>query len=326
MSLAHRQLKTACLFLESVTMTAYVKRMQIYFAEMFPIPQHVALASLTYLSIAAFAGWALKRPVFIVSWSTLLGVWSILGLWLILRLMDEVKDQDIDRDLFPNRPLPSGRVFPADIKRTLAGAMTLYIAAHWAAGPALWTALFVLAYAALMFKRFFAPRLLRDSLILTLVSHNPIAPLMLAQGFAIFAAHQSLPLTVLPWHLIAPFIAMIWAPFLAWELARKIRSPQEENAYVTYSRLFGPVGAVAITAAIQTVGLCIGLYFWRRFFLSWVYMAILALGWALSFAGHWRFALQPSPRTAKLKGLAVVFLVCTELAQLIEFGRSVWRD
>jgi 4-hydroxybenzoate polyprenyltransferase len=292
---------------------------------MFPIAPHVALASLTYLSIAVFAGWTLNQAVLIVSWSTLLGVWSILGLWLILRLMDELKDQDIDRDLFSNRPLPSGRVFPADIKRTLAGAMILYITAHWSAGTAFWTALFVLAYAVLMFKRFFAPRLLRDSLILTLVTHNPIVPLMLAQGFAIFAAQQSLPLTALPWHLIGPFIVMMWAPFLAWELARKIRSPEEENAYVTYSRLFGPLAAVAITAAIQTIGLSIGLYFWRRFFLSWVYMPILTLGWALSFTGHCRFALHASPRTAKLKGYAVAFLVCTELAQLIEFGRSVWR-
>lgn len=304
-------------------MKAYIQRMRMYFAEMFPIPQHASLALLTYLSIAVFARWVEKQSSPIASWYTLLGVWSVFGLWLILRLMDELKDEDIDRKLFPDRPLPSGRVSASDIKKTLAGGILLYLVAHLAAGPALWTALFVLGYSVLMFKRFFADELLRKNLIITLVTHNPIVPLMLAQCFVIFAAEHGLALNKLPWELIVPFIVMLWSPFLAWELARKIRSPDEETAYVTYSRLFGHVGAAVLTAGIQMIALFIGFYFWSRFSLSWLYLAILASGLGLSFFGYLRFLLHPNPRTAKLKHYAVAFLLCIEIAQLLEFGRLV---
>jgi len=304
---------------------AYIRRMHIYFAEMFPIPQHATLAFLIYLSIAVFAGWAQREGVVFVSWGTLLGAWSIFGLWLVLRLMDEIKDEDIDRELFPHRPVPSGRVSQADIKRTLGAAMILYIGAHVLAGVALWTALFVLGYTILMFNRFFAPQVLRQSLIATLLTHNPIVPLMLAQCFVIFAADRGLALNQLRWDLIAPFIVMLWSPLLVWELARKIRSPQEETAYVTYSRVFGYVGAVVLTAGIQTIAFVIGFYFWSRFSLSWIYLGILAFGLGLNYLGYLRFVFHPSPETAKLKYYAVAFLVFTELAQLIEFGRLVWR-
>jgi len=302
---------------------AYLKRMRIYFAEMFSIPQHALLAFLIYLSIAVFAGWVHKVGVTFVSWDSLLGAWSIFGLWLVLRLMDELKDEDIDSELFPHRPVPSGRVSKADIQGTLAGAMLLYLSTHALAGAALWTALFVLGYSVLMFKRFFAPEVLRQSLVITLVTHNPIVPLMLAQCFVIFAVNHGLALNELRWGLIAPFIVMLWLPLLAWELARKIRSPEEETAYVTYSRLFGHVGAVVLTGGVQTIAFCIGLYFCSRFSLSSAYLAILALGLGLTYLGYLRFLLHPSPQTAKLKYYAVAFLVSTELAQLIEFGRLV---
>jgi 4-hydroxybenzoate polyprenyltransferase len=302
------------------TVKAYSQRMRVYFSEMFPIPQHTALALLTYLSIAVFARWLEKQSSPIASWYTLLGVISVFGLWLILRLMDELKDADIDRKLFPDRPLPSGRVSAADIKITLAGAILLYLLAHLPAGPAFWTALLVLGYAALMFKRFFAEELLRKSLIITLVTHNPIVAWMLTQCFVIFAAEHGLELHELRWNLIMPFIIMLWSPLLAWEMARKIRCAEEETDYVTYSRLFGRVGAVVLTAGIQTIALGIGIFFWDRFSLSWIYVAILFFGWGLNFLGDVRFVLHPNRRTAKLKYYAVAFLLCVEIAQLVEFG------
>ncbi len=308
----------------SLAVRAYIKRMRIYFAEMFPIPQHALLAFMTYLSIAVFAGWVQRKGVAFVSWDTSLGAWSIFGLLLVIRLMDELKDEDIDRRLFPHRPVPSGKVSKADIKRTLTGAMILYVAAHVFSGAALWTALFVLGYSVLMFKRFFAPELLRRSLIITLITHNPIVPLMLTQCFVIFAVDHRLALSQLRWDLIVPFIVMLWSPLLAWELARKIRSPEEETAYVTYSRLFGYVKAAALTAAIQTLSFCIGFYFWSRFSLSWTYLGIFAFGLGLSYLGWLRFVLHPSPQTAILKYYAVAFLASTELTQLWEFGRLMW--
>jgi 4-hydroxybenzoate polyprenyltransferase len=297
--------------------------MRVYFAEMFPIPQHAGLALLAYLAIAYFGRWLQQQSSSIASCYTLLGIWSIFNLLLILRLMDELKDEDIDRALFPERPLPSGRVFATDIKITLAGAILIYLAAHLAADLAFWTALLLLGYSGLMFKRFFAPDLLRNNLIITLVTHNPIVPGMLAQGFVIFAVEHGLAIGALRWSLVVPFIVMLWLPLLAWEWARKIRAPDEETAYMTYSRLFGYAGATLTTAGFQTIALCIGLYFWWRFSLSWLYPVIIASGFGLNVWAQWRFLLHPKPCMAHLKDYALAYLLSTELAQLVEFAGLV---
>ena len=305
-------------------MKAYSQRMRVYFAEMFPIPQHAALALLVYLAIAYFGRRLHGQNSSIVSWYTLLGVWSIFNLLLILRLMDELKDEDIDRLLFPERPLPSGRVYAKDIRTTLAAAILLYVIAHVAARQAFWTAMVLLGYSGLMFKRFFAADLLRKNLLITLATHNPIVPGMLTHGFVIFAVEHGRAISGLRWSLIIPFIIMLWLPLLAWEWARKIRSPDEETAYVTYSRLFGYAGATLMTAVIQTCALCIGLYFWWRFSLSWLYLAILTSAFGLNVWAQVRFMLHPKPRVTKLKDYALTFLLATELAPLVEFaGRGV---
>jgi 4-hydroxybenzoate polyprenyltransferase len=257
------------------------------------------------------------------SWHTLLGIWSVFGLWLILRLMDELKDEEIDRELFPARPVPSGRVAPSDIKLTLLGTILIYVGAHLVAPKTLWSALAVLGYASLMFNRFFAAEALRKSLILTLVTHNPIVPLMFGHGLNIFAVEHGLDIKKLGWNLMVPFVVMLWLPQLAWELARKIRSPGEETAYVTYSRLFGYMGATVLAGVLQSVSFTIGLYFWSKFSLSWVYPGILAFGLGLSLLGGLRFVVRPNPRTAVLKRYAGAFLICVETAQLVEFGRLV---
>jgi 4-hydroxybenzoate polyprenyltransferase len=297
--------------------------MRIYLGEMFSIPQHALMATLTYLSLALFARWVERQNSPVASWYTLLGAGGIFGLWLILRLMDELKDADIDRELFPGRPVPSGRVYAIDIKRSLAGMIVVYLIAHLAAGQSLWSALLVVGYAFLMFERFFAADVLRRNLILTLVTHNPIIPLMLAHGFVVFAAEHGLSIERLDWGLIIPFIVMLWMPHLGWELARKIRSIEEETAYVTYSRLFGYRGATALAFAVQSIAFGIGFYLWSRLSLSWLYLGILTAGLGLNLFGDLRFALYPSPRTATLKYYAIAFLLCVDAAQIAEFGPLV---
>ena len=50
-----------------------------------------------------------------------------------LRLMDELKDQEVDRALFRDRPLPSGRIHEADIVFTLWVGIALFLAPNLAA-------------------------------------------------------------------------------------------------------------------------------------------------------------------------------------------------
>src|SRR6185503_14152168 len=103
------------------------------------------------------------------------------------RLMDELKDVEVDRALFPTRPLPSGRVTETDIRGALVVVVAVFVGMH-ATTPALVSALAVLAFAVLMFRWFFVPAYLRPRLLPTLVSHQPFVPLVLLHLAVLFAS------------------------------------------------------------------------------------------------------------------------------------------
>ncbi|MDJ0951595.1 MAG: hypothetical protein QNJ94_22005 [Alphaproteobacteria bacterium] len=304
-------------------MKAYLGRMHVYFREMMPIPRHLVLAALTYLGIAAFARYVHQEATPLASLPTLVGIWSVFSLFLMLRLMDEIKDTDIDRALFPERPLPSGRVRLSDIRISLVAAIGLFLLANLFAGWAFWSALIVLGYALLMFRLFFIPDLLRKSLLLALVTHTPVIPLMLLHGFAIFAAEQDRSLADLAWSYVLPYTAMIWSLQVSWEVSRKIRAQDQETRYVTYSKLLGPVGATLLAAGVQAIPVGVCLFLSARLSLSWTYAAICAAGYALVLWANGRFLRRPGAATSNLRPFAEAYSVIILCAQIVAFGGRV---
>jgi len=295
----------------------FAARMQAYFREMLPLPQHAVLALLIYLAIAAFARSAHGLSTSLVSLEGAIGAASLFGLMVLLRLMDELKDEDIDRRLFPDRPLPSGRVLREDIHRAMLAVVLLYLAVNLRVGWAGLAAVAVLGYAFLMFRRFFAPGALQRSLPLTLATHNPIVALMILYGFAVFAAEHGLSPADLRWSRITPFIGMTWSAFLAWELARKIRCEEEEDDYVTYSRLLGGRGAVLVTWIVQAGGVGLGIHLAWTGSLHWAGVALILAGFAGNLWAGCRFIRHPDPRTSRLGPVATVFLLTVLAAPLV---------
>ena len=147
--------------------------MRVYQREMFPLARHLLLALATYLAVAAFARHLYSIDTTVWSWYLALGTWSYLAVPLMLRLMDELKDKDIDTVLFAERPLPSGRVTERDIRVSLAVTILAFIGSNAIHPLTLFAAAVISAYALLMFRRFFAERAHRDSLPLTLATHKP---------------------------------------------------------------------------------------------------------------------------------------------------------
>jgi hypothetical protein len=145
-------------------MTGYPERMRAYFAEMFPLGRHLLIAAATYLATAAVARDLHDVETSVWSAYLLLGVWSYLAVPLMLRLMDELKDLEIDQLLFAERPLPSGRVKQSDIKTSLMAVILIYLGANAFHRLTLIAAVVITGYALLMFKRFFAAAAHRDSL------------------------------------------------------------------------------------------------------------------------------------------------------------------
>jgi 4-hydroxybenzoate polyprenyltransferase len=298
----------------------YRRRMWAYLSEMFPIPGRLVLAVLLYLAVALFVADIAGVQIALISWFTALGVWSAFAPLLILRLMDELKDRDIDALLFPERPLPSGRVEVRDLGVTLVAVGVLYLGANAFVAEAFFGAAIVMGWSLLMFKRFFMPQAHRASLPLTLMTHNPIFPLIILHLVAIGTVAAGRDFSELPWSLVAPFIVMVWLPNLAWELARKIRSPEEETSYVTYSQILGSTGAVVTTAGVQAVSVALGVYLFAQLSLSWIYVGMLAAAYAVALWGFGRFLLRPSPETSGLRPYAEVFVIGVLAAQIVEFG------
>ncbi|HET9315469.1 MAG TPA: hypothetical protein VFQ51_07745, partial [Vicinamibacteria bacterium] len=114
-----------------------------------------------------------------------------------------------------------------------------------------------------------------------------------------------------------PLVAADWMPLFAWEIARKVRAPEEENDYVTYSRLLGPFGATLLTAAAQTLALGLGAWLaWtHEYRLGWFVCA--TAGWAIAQAAHVRFLRRPDARTQHLRPFAELFLAALLLAGLL---------
>lgn len=305
-------------------MTGYLARIQGYFREMFPLPGRLTLAALTAVGISGYARaiTATARPIW--SWDVAGGVWNVFAVLLILRLMDELKDREIDQSLFPDRPLPSGRILESDIRLTLVGVTAAFVGANlWSWTTAI-AAGIVLGYSSLMYVRFWAPELLKGSLPITLATHTPVVPLMLLLNFVQFAAACGIAVDGLPWRWVLPYVVMVWASVLAWELSRKIRAPEEETAYVTYSRILGFRIAVAAAAAAQTLALATGAYLHLRLSPGWCHALLMAGGYLYALWGHARFLTHPSPQTSGLKHYAERFLLCVLLAQACGFTWGRW--
>ena len=279
-------------------------RLRLYLGETYPLPQRLAAAALVSVSLATVLGRVHGLEVGWLSTAPLLGTWAVFTFLLVLRLMDELKDVEVDRALFPERPLPSGRVRESDLAGALAVVATLFVGAHAGAGPALDTAVLTLGYALLMFRWFFVPEVIRPHLPLTLATHTPVIPLLLLHLVTLFLSTNGLSPRHVAWPAVLALVAACWAGFFAWEIARKIRAPGEETAYVTYSRLLGVEGSVALAAAAQTLSLGLGLWLWARYSLSPAFVLPAAAGYLIALWGHLRFLRAPSPKTSRLRPFA----------------------
>ena len=301
----------------------YLGRLWTYLEEMYPLEQRVPGAALLAIAVALMFG-RIHGLGGGLGPATAHAAWNAFFFMLVLRLMDELKDKEVDQALFRDRPLPSGRIHEADIVFTLWVAIALFLAPNFAAVTLAIAAVLLLGWALLMFRWFFIRRIMRPNLPLTLVTHNPVIPLMLLNLVVVAAHGDHVPLSRVRWGPTALFVAMVWASSFAWEIARKIRSAEEENAYVTYSRLLGRGGAVALAAAAQTASLVIGFWLWRAIGLHAVFAALLGFAWVGTMAMHARFLLAPGPAASKLRRTAEGYALAVLLAAVAGCWLEAW--
>jgi 4-hydroxybenzoate polyprenyltransferase len=223
-----------------------LKRLGIYLNEMFPITAFVgsiisALAvQLVYLrlyEVRPSIGISLFIPGLVLTFISLL-----------IRIMDEFKDYQDDLTNFPDRPLPSGRVKKSDLGALACFCVLSVIFLSSTSMPVFIWGITTLGFTGLMYKWFFIEEIMRKNLPLAFITHHPIVIFNFI--YLIISCMQIDPRVGWEkWPLIIP-ICLIYTN---WEIMRKIRSPKDETAYTTYSKIFGPRVAILIAIGLQLV-------------------------------------------------------------------------
>ena len=213
-----------------------LKRLHIYFKEMYPIIPRLLLGFIVFGEIYFIVLLNNGVTQFQIGIQEIIGGFTVFSFLLWLRIADDFKDYELDCRLFSHRPLPSGRVK----KRDLAIFVTILIAVTVALNVLFmnnfWFFLFLYVYGTLMSLWFFHKKKIQKSLPLALVTHNPVQMIMNVYIISFTCIKYGLNAFTLTSFLAA---WTLYFPALIWEVSRKIRAPQDETEYVTYSGLFG---------------------------------------------------------------------------------------
>lgn len=261
------------------------------------------LAATTLFSLSAQAGGATlaRSGPLLISARAAAGAAAGVLLALYLRISDDLKDWETDRRLaeagdarFTRRPQVTGDVSEQDLRgiRVVVTALVGMLLALQPAGAALLGGgAFFGAW--LSARWFFHPGMAR-SLPLAFATHNPLALLFLGFAVAVGAAGASPP--PLP---AATLLLGLYLPVAAWEIARKVRTPEEETGYETWSRVLGWRTAAAIPALLTAVSAALLAFAGRRAGLGPRYPLLLFAGALGPIVGALSLLVRPSPAAAR---------------------------
>jgi len=294
-------------------------RLATYFQVMFPLHVYGPVAVLTFFSFT-FAAQAIQpgggvriRP------EGMFGLGSMLLVLLLMRLFDEMKDAKVDRLYFPDRPLVTGAVKYGDVKLLSIAAMLALAALNVNRGPATTMMLLLYVWLVLSWQWWFFPGAVGRSFFLVFMTTATLIPFLLAYLYAVHLRASGGALQ--PWRASLLVLAY-WVPFFAWEVARKIRAPEDETAYPTYSRLWGPRRAAAVLMALLLVGggatCCLVLTCGLPRVLAAYHGALLAC----SLVPVAAFLLRPGRRTAKLRQVVVLYTFFFHAGTIVELLRT----
>lgn len=226
------------------------RRLSIYFREMYPILPRFALGLIIFGEIYFIILLNAGVRDFRLGLQELIGGFTVFSFLLWLRIADDFKDYELDCRLFAERPLPSGRVRKKDLAIFVTVLITITVLLNLFFMNNFGFFLFLYIYGTLMSLWFFSKKKIQKSLPLALVTHNPVQMIMNLYIISFTCFKYELPLFT--W---VNFLAAwtLYFPALIWEIARKIRAPEEETEYVTYSSLFGYKKAVRFILIITWV-------------------------------------------------------------------------
>lgn len=213
-----------------------LKRLHIYFKEMYPIIPRLLLGMIIFGEIYFIVLLNNGVTEFNITCQEFVGGFTVFSFLLWLRIADDFKDYELDCRLFSSRPLPSGRVKKRDLGIFVIILIAVTVALNVIFMNNIWFFVFLYVYGTLMSLWFFSKKKIQKSLPFALVTHNPVQMIMNVYIISFTCIKYGLEAFTLTNFLAA---WTLYFPALIWEVSRKIRAPKDETEYVTYSKLFG---------------------------------------------------------------------------------------
>lgn len=291
--------------IQSTTPPSFWTRVSIYSKEMFPVPIYLPYVVVLYVCLN-FSSQAISGGSIVLDRYGIIGMITAFFMMLQMRTFDDLKDIDIDKDLFPWRATPRLAVLKSDIQILALTSFTVLILTNFIFGhKTLPIFVGMMIYALLTFKWFFAEDYHRKHLIFTMVTHQP-----LPWAINFFLIHTALasgsiydPFTLNHWLLLAIFSF----PVTAWEVSRKIRAIGHETEYETFSMIFGTRPATWIPLVCLLLTGALSLYIAWDIALKPTFFWITGLLMVYVAVYYGRFLLQPTVKNNVLKNTAMIF-------------------
>lgn len=292
-----------------------VKRIRLYLSIMFPVAPMLVFCAIQFLAVYLWAATALDPGPVRLGAAVVVGWFSLFLFLLFLRVSDEIKDQDSDPHFFPSRPLPSGKVRPADLWVLWSVCLGLLLALN-AFLPVLWIPFaLVLGYLLLMFRYFFMRQPISNNILLANLTHNPSGFLLHLYTACVAASVYQQDI----WQASVLLTALtFWPLSILWEVSRKIRSPDEETDYQTYSMVLGPRKAAGLAVALLAIfGALVS---WGALVREthWLFVGLFGAASLALLLVYGRFVRWPDQGGLHLKTLTEIYIALVLVAVVIE--------
>lgn len=224
-----------------------LKRLNIYFREMYPIIPRLFLGALIFSEIYFIVLLNSGITDFSISIQEFICAFTVFSFLCWLRIADDFKDYELDCKLFPDRPLPSGRVTKKDLRIFVIILIAVTLALNLIFMNNFVFCLILYSYGTLMALWFFQKHKIQKSLPMALITHNPVQMILNIYIISFTVIKYDIPAISWPNTMAA---LTLYFPALIWEVSRKIRAPKDETEYVTYSKLFGYKKSVDFIAVV----------------------------------------------------------------------------
>lgn len=260
------------------TLRAFLKRVGIYTWEMFPPYRVIPLILLQFFGFYFCLALASGQTAVLSSslWSPLV---TLFFTWFLLRCFDELKDQDVDAQCFPHRPVVRGATTYTDIRILILLNLTLLVGLNLGKGLVTDAFMVMIVYMILSWQWYLFESIVSPNIFLVLLTHQWWMPLNFVYIAAVFVGLSG---QAMAWQTLALVIFLFWLPGgLLLEIGRKIRAPEQEDDYLSYTKRWGTTRACLFLLGINIgVGISwfsFGIWLGLPWFVAGIFLLMSAL-------------------------------------------------